>query len=127
MTYDFAAKYIWACALTFICSLNGEIFLFKIVKINLTDSRRKKSPQLLDQSKHIFLALTAKSFPSVHIRDGCKQFQRYKCICRCSFNFTAITAAQPISFTMTKFLHQNCKFRPILTELCCFHNFSQKQ
>ena len=42
-------------------SLSGKIFLFKIVKINLTKC----------QSKHIFLALSAK-IPSDPIRDGCK-------------------------------------------------------
>ena len=35
MTGDFAAISIWACALTFVYSLSGEIFLFKIVNMNL--------------------------------------------------------------------------------------------
>ena len=54
MTGHFAAKYIWTCTLIFVYSLNGEIFLFKIVKINLTNYRWKKLPKLLDQSKHTF-------------------------------------------------------------------------
>ena len=44
ITGDFTAKYILAWALTFVYSLSGEIFLFSIVKMNLTNSRRKKSP-----------------------------------------------------------------------------------
>ena len=43
MTNNFPSKYIWACALTFVCSLSAETFLFKIVKMTLTNSRRKKS------------------------------------------------------------------------------------
>ena len=42
------------CALTFICficCLAGETFLFKIVKMNLTNSPLKKSPHLLGQLK----------------------------------------------------------------------------
>ena len=64
MTCHFARTDIWACALTFFYSLSGKIFLFKILKMSLTNSRRKKSPQLLDQSKHMFLALPPDSFPS---------------------------------------------------------------
>ena len=33
---DFTAKFIWACAFLFVYSLAGEIFLFKIVKMDLT-------------------------------------------------------------------------------------------
>ena len=40
------------------------MFLFKILKMSLTNSRRKQSQQLLDQSKHMFLALPPDSFPS---------------------------------------------------------------
>ena len=49
---DFTAKFLWTCAFLFVYSLAGEIFLFKIVKMGLTNSRRKNSPQFLDQSKH---------------------------------------------------------------------------
>ena len=49
MNGDFAAKLIWACAFLFVYSLAGEIFLFKIVETDLNNSRRKNSPQLLDQ------------------------------------------------------------------------------
>ena len=72
MIGEFAAKYIWACALTFVYSSTGEIFLFKIVKMNLTNLRRKKSPQLLDQSKHILLALPVNTFSSDQSKDGCE-------------------------------------------------------
>ena len=54
MNGDFSAKFIWACAFLFVYSLAGKIFLFKIVKMNLINSRREKSPQLPDQSKQIF-------------------------------------------------------------------------
>ena len=64
MTCNFARKDIWACALTFFYSLSGKRFLFKILKMSLTNSRRKKSQQLLDQSKHMFLALPPDSFTS---------------------------------------------------------------
>ena len=53
MNGDFVAKFIWACTFLFVYSLAGEIFLFKIVKTDLTNSRRKNLPQLLDQSKQI--------------------------------------------------------------------------
>ena len=49
--------------------------------------------QFLVQLKLIFLALSAITFPSDHIRNGGK-FEKHKCICGCSFNFTAITAGQ---------------------------------
>ena len=38
MSGDFAEKFIWACAFLFVYSLAGEIFLFKIVKMDLTNS-----------------------------------------------------------------------------------------
>ena len=41
MNGDFAAKFIWACAFLFVYNLAGEIFLFKIVKMNLTNLRQK--------------------------------------------------------------------------------------
>ena len=71
MNSDFAAKFIWACAFLFVYSLAGKIFLFKIVKMNLINSRREKSPQLLDQSKHKFSTLPSNKFPSDQIEDGC--------------------------------------------------------
>ena len=70
----FAVKFFWACAFLFVYSLAGEIFLFKIVKMDLTNSRRKNSPQLLDQSKHKYIsifALSANTFQSDQIEDGC--------------------------------------------------------
>ena len=57
MNGDFAMKFVWACAFLFVYSLASEIFLFKIVKTGLTNSRRKNSPQLLDQSKQIHFNL----------------------------------------------------------------------
>ena len=71
MNGDFAPKFIWACAFLFVYSLAGEIFLFKIVKMNLTNSRRKMLPQFLDQSKHKLSTLSAKKFPSDQVEDGC--------------------------------------------------------
>ena len=42
----------------FLClKLAGKIFLFKITKTDLTNLRRKNSPQLLDQSKQIHFNL----------------------------------------------------------------------
>ena len=74
MNGDLEAKFIWACAFLFVYSLAGEIFLFKIVNADLTNSRRKNSPQLLDQSKHKYIsifALSAHTFQSDQIEDGC--------------------------------------------------------
>ena len=59
MSGDSAAEFIWACAFLFVYSLAGEIFLFKIVKMDLTNSRRKNSPQLFDQSKRIYISIFA--------------------------------------------------------------------
>ena len=70
----FDAKFIWAYAFLFVYSLASEKFIFKMVKMNLTNSRRKKSPQLLDQSKHNYIsifALSANTFQSDQIEDGC--------------------------------------------------------
>ena len=53
MTNDFAVKYIWACAVGFISRLAGEIFLFKIVKMNLSKSRQKKKKKKNCQSCQI--------------------------------------------------------------------------
>ena len=58
MSGDFAAKFIWACAFLFVYSLAGEIFLFKIIKMDLTNSRRKNSPQFLtNQNTNPFQSL----------------------------------------------------------------------
>ena len=38
-------------------SLTGEIFLFKVVKMDLTNLRRKNSPKLLEQSKHKYILI----------------------------------------------------------------------
>ena len=59
MSSDFAAKFVSACVFFFAYSLAGEIFLFKIVKMDLTNSRRKKPPQLFDQSKRKFISILA--------------------------------------------------------------------
>ena len=58
----------------FIYSLAGEIFLFKIVKVGLSNLRRKNLPQLLGQSKHNYIsifALSTNTFQSDQIEDGC--------------------------------------------------------
>ena len=63
---DFAAIFIWVCAFLFVYSLAGEIFLLKIVKImNLTNLQRKKSPQLLDQSKNYLSTLSVNTFHQI--------------------------------------------------------------
>ena len=74
MSGDFAAKFIWACPFLFVYSLAGEIFLFKIVKMDLTNSQRKNSPQLFDQSKrkHISIFdLLANKFQLDQVEGGC--------------------------------------------------------
>ena len=71
MNGDLPAKFIWECAFLFVYSLAGKIFLFIIVKMNLINSRREKSPQLSDQSKHKFSTLWSNKFPSDQIKDGC--------------------------------------------------------
>ena len=43
MSGDFAAKFIWACAFLFVYSLAGEIFLFKVVKMDLTNLRSRQN------------------------------------------------------------------------------------
>ena len=70
---DFAAKFIWSYTFLFLYSLAIEIFHLKIVKMNLTNSRRKKSPQFFDQlkDKHIpIFALSANTFQSDQIEVG---------------------------------------------------------
>ena len=67
---DFDTKFIWACAFLFVYNFAGEIFLFKIIKMNLTNSRQKKSSKLLDQSKYKLSTLSANKFPSDQIEDG---------------------------------------------------------
>ena len=71
MNGDFAAKFIWASAFLFVYSLADKVFLFKIVKMNSANSRRKKSAQLSDQSKHKLSTLSSNKFPSDQIEDGC--------------------------------------------------------
>ena len=74
MSGDFAAKFILACAFLFVYSLAGEIFLFKIVKMDLSNSRRKNSPQLFDQSKCKYISIfvfSANTFQSDQIEGGC--------------------------------------------------------
>ena len=71
MNGDFVVKFIWEYAFLFAYSLDVKIFLFKIIKINLINSRREKSPQLSDQSKHKFSTLPSNKFPSDQIEDGC--------------------------------------------------------
>ena len=67
---DFAAKFVWACTFLFVYSLTGEIFFFKVVKINLTNLLRKNLPQLLDQSKRKLSPLSTNKFPSDQMEDG---------------------------------------------------------
>ena len=67
---DFAAKFVWACTFLFVYSLTGEIFFFKVVKINLTNLLRKNLAQLLDQSKRKLSPLSANKFPSDQMEDG---------------------------------------------------------
>ena len=74
MSGDFAAKFIWACAFLFVYSLAGEIFVFEIVKMDLTNSRRKNSPQLFDQSKRKYISMfsfSANTFQSDQIEGEC--------------------------------------------------------
>ena len=59
MNGDFAVKSIWACAFLFVYSLAGKVFIFKIVKIDFTNSQRKNSPRSLDQSKHKYISFLA--------------------------------------------------------------------
>ena len=71
MSDDFAAKFTWACAFLFVYSLAGKIFLLKIVKIDLTNWRRKNSPQLFDQPKCKYIsifAVSANTFQSHQIK-----------------------------------------------------------
>ena len=63
MSGDFAAKFIWACALPPAYSLAGEISpppkKKKIVKMDLTNLRRKNSSQMFDQSKCKYISIFA--------------------------------------------------------------------
>ena len=100
MNGDFAAKFIWACAFLFVYSLTGKIFLFKIVKMNLINSRREKSPQLSDESKHKFQInfhqikskMATNNMSIIHVSPNLLSTLR---ISRCSFNFNAIVAGKP--------------------------------
>ena len=78
MTGDFAAKYIWACALTFACSVSGETFLFKIISMNLTTSRQKKILQSLIQ----FFARCSLIHPNL-VAPWCSGYYN----CTTSFNY----------------------------------------
>ena len=74
MSGNFAAKFMWACAFFFVYSLAGKIFLFKIVEVDLTNSRQKNLPQLFDQSKRKYIlifAFSANTFQSDQIEGGC--------------------------------------------------------
>ena len=71
MNSDLSAKFIWACTFLFVYSLAGKILLFKIVKMNLINLRREKSPQLSEQSKHKCSTLSSNKFPSDQIEDSC--------------------------------------------------------
>ena len=74
MSGDFAAKFIWACTFLFVYSLAGEIFLLKIVTMDLTNSRQKNSPQLFDQPKRkciSIFAFSTNAFQSDQIKGGC--------------------------------------------------------
>ena len=74
MSGDFPVKVIWAWAFIFVYSLAGDIFLFKIVKMDLTHSRRKNSPQLFDQSERKYFsvfAFSANAFQTDQIEGGC--------------------------------------------------------
>ena len=66
MSGDFAAKFIWACALPPTYSPAGEIYSppqkkknKKIVKMDLTNLRRKNSSQMFDQSKCKYISIFA--------------------------------------------------------------------
>ena len=63
MSGDFAAKFIWACALPPTYSPAGEIpsppQKKKIVKMDLTNLRRKNSSQMFDQSKCKYISIFA--------------------------------------------------------------------
>ena len=72
--WRFGCKIYLGMHILFVYSLAGKIFLFKIVKMNLTNLRLKKLSQLLDQSKHNYIsvfALTANTFQSDQMEDGC--------------------------------------------------------
>ena len=74
MSGDFAAKFIWTCAFLFVYSLASEIFLFKIVEMDLANSWWKNSPQLFDQSKRKYIsifAFSANKFQSDQIEGDC--------------------------------------------------------
>ena len=74
MSGDFAAKFIWECSFLFAYSLAGEIFHFKIVQMDLTNSRRKNSPQLFDQSKRKYISIfvfSANTFQSDQSNGDC--------------------------------------------------------
>ena len=64
MNVNFTTKFIWACTFLFVYSLAGEIFVFKIVKTDLTNLHQKH--------KYISIfALSANTFQLDQIADGC--------------------------------------------------------
>ena len=67
----FATKFIWACTFLFVYSLVGKIFLFKIIKIDLTNSRRKNCQNHQNTNFISIFALSANTFQSDQIEDGC--------------------------------------------------------
>ena len=77
-------------------SLSSEIFLLKIVKMILTNLRRKYLPHLLEKSKRVLLTLPGKIFQSDQIKDGYEYYEQCLCICRCSLDFTVIEPWKPI-------------------------------
>ena len=72
----------------------------KIVKMNLINSRREKSPQLSDESKHKFQInfhqikskMATNNMSIIHVSPNLLSTLR---ISRCSFNFNAIVAGKP--------------------------------
>ena len=81
--------------------------------MSLTNSRRKKSQQLLDQSKHMFLALPPDSFPSDRDANDLRNIHVPVDV------FSALLPLkqgnlQPICFTKKNFSHQSFKFRLLL-------------
>ena len=124
MSGNFATKFIWACVFVFINSLAGEIFLFKIVKMDLTNWRRKNSPQSSDQSKCTYISIfafssifdfSANTFQSDQIKGGCLQYEQYpspdvvSTLCHCSrvMYVTYTGRKTPISFNLRSYVEKH--------------------
>ena len=63
--------------------------------MDLTNSRRKNSPQLLDQSKHRYISifsLSADTFQSDQIEEHCQQYDMSNIHVSPDVNFNAIAA-----------------------------------